>query len=228
MTDDRSFTEQHVRLPGLDPEATPLVGLGLSLTGLVLGLRPRLAAWPLALTAAAALFYRDPERATPAAEGMLFAPADGTVRAIEETYEHRFLHTDAVRLAIAVSPLDVPVQRSPLAGRIAYLEEVASEHRLGWSQRDTADESERGACLLIGIDAGWTLALLAITAGALVRRPQCRVALNESVEAGARLATARLGARVELLLPCDVFGDLPGVGERVQAGLTRVGVGVAR
>src|SRR3712207_7145072 len=53
---------------------------------------------------------------TPDAAETVFAPADGVVIGVEELYEHRFLHTDAVRLAIAVSPLDVPVHRSPVAG----------------------------------------------------------------------------------------------------------------
>ena len=112
------------KLPGIDSEATPVLGVGLGLTGLLLGLRPRLAAWPLALTALTALLFRDPERHTPAEQSTLFAPADGQVLGVEELYEHRFLHTDAVRIAIAASPLDVPVLRSPMQGEVAYLEHV--------------------------------------------------------------------------------------------------------
>ena len=56
---------QKAGLPGLDAAATPLIGIGLGLTGIVLGVRPRLAAYPLVLTVLAALLYRDPKRRTP-------------------------------------------------------------------------------------------------------------------------------------------------------------------
>lgn len=116
MPEETVVTPQTPRLPGLDAAATPLIGLGLGLTGIALGLKPRLAAYPLALTAVAALLFRDPNRRTPADEAAVFAPADGIVVAVEEFYEHRFLHTDAIRVAINVGPFDVPVQRSPTSG----------------------------------------------------------------------------------------------------------------
>ena len=206
-------------LPGLDAEAAPVIGLGLGLTGILLGVRPRLAAWPLALTAAAALLYRDPDRTTPDAPGSLFAPADGVVNGLEELYEHRFLHTDAVRLAIAVSPFDVPVQRSPVAGVVAYLEHIPGDYRPVWDMR-AAEHSER---LYIGIKAGWGPLLVVLIAGPLTRRIIRRVSLGERVEAGARLSTVRFGARVDLLLPRDVAEGLPAVGERVRAGVTQIG-----
>lgn len=60
------------RIPGLDAEATPFLSVGLGLTGLALGLRPRLAPVPLALTALTALLYRDPERHTPDDTSVIF------------------------------------------------------------------------------------------------------------------------------------------------------------
>src|SRR5690242_21004243 len=98
MPEQTVSSPRKVWLPGLDPEATPVIGLGLGLAGILLGLRPRLAIWPLMITAGAALLYRDPERATPDNAVSIFAPADGVVNGVEELYEHRFLHTDAVRL----------------------------------------------------------------------------------------------------------------------------------
>ena len=219
MPQQTAPSTRKTKLPGLDSEATPLLGFGLGLTGLLLGLRPRLAAWPLALTAAAALFYRDPERTTVMRPDALCAPADGTVIGIEELYEHRFLHTDAVRVAIAASPFDVPVHRSPAAGTIAYLEHVAGEYRPIWDMR-AADYNERQ---YIGIQTGWGPLLLQIIGGPLARRLATHVAKGEWVEAGARLGTVRFGARVDLLAPYDVLDRLPAIGDHVKAGVTRVG-----
>src|SRR5689334_16276179 len=212
-------TSRKPKLPGLDSEATPVLGVGLGLTGLLLGLRPRLAAWPLALTAAAALFYRDPERATPVQLDAVYAPADGSVLGIEELYEHRYLHTDAVRVAIAASPFDVPVHRSPAAGTVAYLAHVPGEYRPIWDMR-AADYNERQ---YIGIRTEWGPLLLQIIGGPLARRVASRVSPGEMVEAGARLGTVRFGARVDLLAPYDVVDQLPAIGSHVKAGVTRIG-----
>src|SRR5689334_7608949 len=212
-------TSRKPKLPGLDSEATPVLGVGLGLTGLLLGLRPRLAAWPLALTAAAALFYRDPERATPVQLDAVYAPADGSVLGIEELYEHRFLHTDAVRIAIAASPFDVSVHRSPAAGSVAYLEHIPGEYRPIWDLA-AAEHNERQ---YIGVKTDWGPLLLALIAGPLARRVVCRVSVGERVEAGARLCTIRFGARVDLLLPRDIIENLPGAGARMYAGTTRAG-----
>jgi phosphatidylserine decarboxylase len=225
MAPESDSHQSRVHVPGFDPAATPLVGFGLGVTGLILGLRPRLVVWPLLLTAAAALMLRDPERQTPATSDVLYAPADGVVKAHEETYEHLFLHTDAVRLTIAVSPLDVPVQRSPIAGRVSFLQEVTASQRIGWAQRG---DEERGACLLIGIDTGWAPVLLAISTAALVWAPQARVSIGDQIVAGARVAVARFGARVDLLVPRDLVAGLPPVGDHVQAGLSQIGMLVLR
>jgi phosphatidylserine decarboxylase len=207
------------KLPGLDSQVTPMLGLGLGLTGLLLGVRPRLAAWPLVLTAAAALLYRDPDRVTPDAPAAIFAPADGVVISVEDVYEHRFLHTDAVRVAIAASPFDLPFHRSPAAGRVSYLEHVSGEYGPIWD----LNAAERNERQYIGIKTAWGPLLLALIGGPLARRMACRVSMGEQLDAGTRLCTVRFGARVDLLLPRDIAEQLPTQGDRLYAGVTQVG-----
>lgn len=219
MTEQTSSSTRKARLPGLDAEATPVIGLGLGLTGLVLGLRPRLAGWPLALTAVAALLYRDPKRVTPNDPHTIFSPADGVVIGMDEMYEHRFLHTDAVRIAIAASPFDVPVQRSPAAGVVAYTEYVEGEyHSIG--DMAVGDTNERQ---YIGIKTAWGPLLVVLIAGPVARRLDCRVEVGDQLAAGQRLSTIRFGARVDLLLPYDELDDFPAVGEHLRAGVSRIG-----
>src|SRR5262245_14165535 len=219
MSEPTLSTTRKPRLAGLDPEVTPVLGVGLGLTGILLGLRPRLAPWSLALTAAAALLYRDPNRSTPDESESVFAPADGAVIGVEELYEHRFLHTDAVRVAIAASPFDVPVHRSPAAGRVGYLEHVPGEYGPIWDL-SAAEHNERQ---YIGVKTEWGPLLLALIAGPLARPIVCRVSMGERLEAGTRLCTARFGARVDLLLPRDAVEHLPAPGARLYAGVTQVG-----
>lgn len=180
----------------------------------------RFAAYPLALTALAALIFRDPQRRTPNEHASLFAPADGTLAAIDELYEHRFLHTDAVRLVINVAPFDVPVQRSPDAGTVRYVELVEGEARPVWEMRDM----ERNQRLYIGIETDWGPLLMVMYAGPLTPQLTCYVEEGETIAAGGRLATGRFGTRVDLILPADVVGALPGVGKVLRAGVSRMGL----
>jgi len=207
------------RIPGFDAEATPLLGLGIGLTGLALGLRPRFAPLPLALTALAAALYRDPDRTTPADPRAIFAHADGSVLRIDELYEHRFLHTDCVRIAVAVSPLDVPVCRSPAGGTVGYVAHVAGEYRPA-GDPEAAERNER---VYVGITTPWGPLMVAQIAGPLGRRISTKIQVGDTVEPGARLGTVRFGSRSDLYIQRDVARLLIGVGQRAVAGLTRIG-----
>ncbi len=211
--------ERTAHIPGLDPEATPILGLGLGLTGLALGLRPRLAAVPLALTALAAALYRDPERVTPADPGGLYAPADGAVLRIEEVYEHRFVHSDCLRLSVAIGPLSVPVVRAPAGGLVSMVEHVPGEYR-------PVDDREAGECnerIYIGLQSDWGPLLVALVAGPLGRRLICRARPGDRLEPGARLGTARFGARADLYVQRDVIDLATEPGMRLVAGVSRIG-----
>jgi len=219
MPEQTITKERGSPIPGFDAEAAPLLGLGLGLTGLALGLRPRLAPLPLALTAIAAALYRDPSRHTPADAGALFAPADGAVIAVDEVYEHRFMHTDCLRIAVASSPLDVPVGRCPSAGVVRYLEHVSGEYR------PIGDKAapERNERLYIGVETDWGPMMVVQIAGPLGRRIACKVQAGERLAAGARLGTVRFGARTDLIVQRDSVHLLVGAGQHVTAGVSRVG-----
>lgn len=211
--------ERAAHIPGLDPEATPLLGLGLGLTGLALGLRPRFAAVPLALTAIAAALYRDPNRATPGEPSTIFAPADGAVLRVDEVYEHRFVHSDCLRLSVEIGPLAVPVVRSPSAGSVSLVEHVSGEYR-------PTSDPEAGECnerIYIGLQTDWGPLLVALVAGPLGRRLVCRVKPGDRLEPGARLGTARFGARADLYVQRDVARLTTGPGMRLVAGVSRIG-----
>lgn len=206
-------------IPGVDSEAIPFLGVGLGLTGLTLGLRPRLAALPLALTALTALLYRDPERHTPDNEPTtLFATADGTVLSIDEVYDHRFLHTDALRIATTLAPFDVPVHRSPVTGVVTYVEHVNGDYHM---VTDVA-AGEHNTRTYIGIEASWGPLLLVQVAGPLSRRIVSRVQVGDHIEAGERIGTIRFGARIDMIVQRDSIEPLVSIGQRITAGTSRI------
>ncbi|ABU57755.1 MULTISPECIES: phosphatidylserine decarboxylase [Roseiflexus] len=220
MGDNDRASDALPRIPGFEPAATPIVSLGLGLAGILLRVRPRLAPLPLALTAAAALLCRDPERATPDDADALFAPADGVAHGTNELYEHRFLHTDAVQLSINVSPFDVAVQRSPASGTIDYLEHYPADLLPLHAAHDVARRTER---LFLGISTAWGPLLLVITARIPGQPVTPLVRLGDRVRAGQRLARVRFGSRVDLLAPRDLIEWQPAPGARLRAGVSLIG-----
>ncbi len=210
-------------LPGLDAAATPVVGIGLGLTGLALGLRPRLAPAALALTALAAALFRNPRRIPPDEPRAVFAIADGRVQGITEVYEHRFVHSDCLRLTTIVGPLDVPICRAPIAGRVAYLEHIRGDHR---PLRDPK-AAERNERLYIGLDTEWGPVLLTIIAAPLGRWLRCETERGATVIAGTRLASTRFGGQVDLFIQRDVIDPTVLPGDRALAARSRLGVVVA-
>jgi phosphatidylserine decarboxylase len=218
MPDQTTTNERTTRIPGIDAEANTLLGIGLGLTGLALGLRPRLAPVPLALTALAAAFYRDPERLTPDEPATLFAPADGTLHAINEIYEHRFIHSDCLRISTIISPLNVPVNRSPTSGVVRYVASMSGEHRPVTDPK--ADEQNER--VYIGLEAPWGLMLLVMIAGPLSRRIVCKTQVGDTLAPGERLATLRFGARTDMYVQRDTIRTLAQVGDTMSAGLSRL------
>jgi phosphatidylserine decarboxylase len=219
MPEQTASKERTPRIPGLDVDVLPLVGIGLGLTGIVLGLRPRLAPLPLALTALAAALYRDPERTTPADPFTLFAPADGAVVAVNDVYEHRFLHTDSLRLSVVSSPLDVPICRSPAAGLVQFVQPVSGEFR-PVADPLAGDRNER---LYIGIATDWGPILVSMIAGPVGRRITCQVQPGDRVDAGARLGVTRFGSRTDLFIQRDVVRLIVSLDQHVLAGVSRLG-----
>ena len=67
-------------------------------------------------------FFRDPDRETPEGEMLVIAPADGTVKDIEDVDEPSFLGGRSSRIGIFLSPLDVHVNRMPMECRVSRVE----------------------------------------------------------------------------------------------------------
>jgi phosphatidylserine decarboxylase len=147
-------------------------------------------------TCAVAAFFRDPDRAPPRGDGLILAPADGRIveiRDIEAAPGDR-----RTRLSIFMSPLDVHVNRAPIAGRV---EDV--EYRKGCFmpayKEDCSENNERNAVTLV--DSGGRAVRLVQIAGIMARRIVCRVKPGDRLEAGERFGIIMFGSRVDVVFP---------------------------
>jgi phosphatidylserine decarboxylase len=181
-------------------------------------------------------FYRDPERTAPAGEHLVVSPADGTVVYVKRSRDGRvpvaskrgrevalqeLTHTDvvvgeAVVVGIAMSFLDVHVNRAPIAGRVLLRRHFAG-HFGSLGRPESVFENER-VTTLIGANGGLEVAVVQI-ASRLVRQIASFVGEGDKVALGQRIGVIRLGSQVDLVLPARRdLSVLVGEGDRVSAG----------
>jgi len=66
----------------------------------------------------AGYFFRDPDAAVPAGQGLIVAPGHGTVDVIDETEEPSVMGGRCRRVSIFLSVFNVHVQQAPVAGTV--------------------------------------------------------------------------------------------------------------
>ncbi len=176
------------------------------------------AAVPLTLVALACLgFFRDPERTPPAVTGAILAPADGRVMGVVDVDDGWVGR--AVRVSIFLSPLDVHVNRSPVAGLVRDVQYARGRFLAAY--RDEASElNERCTVALEGDSARLTVRQIA---GVLARRIVCRARAGDKLQAGERYGLIRFGSRTDLVVPRGTELRVR-VGDRVRGGETIMGV----
>ena len=205
---------------GLAPEGGKLVfgilfvGLLLLLVGFpILGI-------PLILFAVAiGSFFRDPERYPERTEGVVISAADGKVTAVSECTLPDDRETVYHRVSVFMSPLNVHVNRAPVAGEVAMVEHTPGEFLAAYRD-DASAHNERN--LLIFRDAVGRRHGIMQIAGYLARRIVCRVHPHDQIEMGQRVGLIMFGSRVDHFIPPDYRVSVA-VGERVLAGETVIG-----
>jgi len=172
-----------------------------------------------------AFFFRDPDRVTPLREGLLIAPADGRISAIEKVRPPAELGfadgAERVRVSIFLSVLDVHINRAPVAGRISRSVYVPGAF-VNAALDKASEENERRA-LVITTPAGVDIGVVQI-AGLIARRIVTFAHEGDTVGVGQRFGLIRFGSRVDLYLPPGrtaqaIVGQWAVAGETVLADL---------
>lgn len=161
-----------------------------------------------ALTAGMLWFFRDPEREL--GEARVLCPADGVVQSILPWEDGR------TRVAIFMSPLNVHVNRAPVAGTVASV-----EHRPGGYRPAFDKESEHNERVVWRFASELGDVEMVQIAGAVARRIVPYVPQGCKVEQGERVGLIRFGSRVDVYLPEGVEPAVE-VGQRTTAGVTRL------
>jgi phosphatidylserine decarboxylase len=174
--------------------------------------------WPAAAALGAVTlcclgFFRDPDRTAPPVPGAVLAPADGRVMRVVEIDDPWVGR--AVRVSIFLSPLDVHVNRSPVAALVERVERVAGRFLAAY--RDEASElNERCTLALEGETARVGVTQIA---GVVARRIVCRARPGDKLQAGERYGLIRFGSRTDLVVPKGTEIRVK-AGDRVRGGET--------
>jgi phosphatidylserine decarboxylase len=180
-------------------------------------------------------FFRDPERQAPTGDELVVSPADGEVIYVRtskdgvlpvatkhgrdyelvELTKTPLRDQEAVVVGIAMSFLDVHVNRAPIAGHIRLRRHFPG--RFGsLGKPGMVFENERATTVIERPDI--EIAVVQI-ASRLVRQIAAYVDVGQNVAAGQRIGVIRLGSQVDVVLPVR-----PGLkisvepGQRVRAG----------
>ena len=165
------------------------------------------------------LFFRDPDRYPPRTENVVISGADGRVTDITEVAfpgsTGRLYH----RVSVFMSPLNVHVNRAPVAGEVIMVDHTAGEFRAAFRD-DTSEHNERN--LIAMTDASGRMFGMMQVAGYLARRIVCRVRAHDRIQAGQRIGLIMFGSRVDHFFPSE-YRVTVAAGERVRAGESIIG-----
>lgn len=206
-------------LSPVHPDGYKFIAIAAGATAVVALIWPALAFVMALVTAWVVYFFRDPERVTPLREGLVIAPADGRISAIEKVRpptELGFGPEERVRISTFLSVFDVHINRAPVPGRIVRSLYVPGAF-LNAALDKASEENERRA-LVIQTASGEELAVVQI-AGLVARRIVTFSHEGDSVGVGERFGLIRFGSRVDVYLPVGKSA-IVAVGQRAIAGET--------
>jgi phosphatidylserine decarboxylase len=162
----------------------------------------------IALAAFMAYFFRDPSRTIPDEADIVVSAADGRVTRVEERAEGKFV-------SVFLSPLDVHINRAPIAGKI-----VRTDYIKGRKNPATSDQAslvnERNS---LTIEGDKMTVVCTQIAGIVARRIVCWRKTGDNLELGEKFGLIKFSSRTDLLMPSEVE-VLVGVGDRVTGGET--------
>ncbi|WP_406485211.1 phosphatidylserine decarboxylase [Streptomyces microflavus] len=161
-----------------------------------------------ALAAGMLWFFRDPEREI--TDGRIISPADGVVQSIMPWKDGR------TRVAIFMSPLNVHVNRAPLAGTVTSVEHIPGGFVPAFNK-----ESENNERVVWHFDTELGDIEMVQIAGAVARRIVPYLPQGTKVEQGERIGLIRFGSRVDIYLPESIDVAVE-VGQATTAGVTRI------
>ncbi len=162
----------------------------------------------VALALFMAFFFRDPKRTVPSAADIIVSAADGKVTRIEDRENGKFV-------SVFLSPVDVHINRAPIAGKVIKVEKLKGEKAPATSN-EASQKNERNAVTIEG--ERMTVVCTQIV-GILARRIVCWSKEGDKLKLGEKFGLIKFGSRTDLLMPKSVEITVK-IGDKVVGGET--------
>ena len=146
-------------------------------------------------------FFRNPVRHIQADPYNIIAPADGKVVVIDDVEEEEYFMGKRKQISIFMSPINVHVNRYPIAGKITYAKYHPGKFLVAWHPKSST-LNERTTVVVQGEKTGEIL--YRQIAGALARRIIMYAKPNMIAKQGADSGFIRFGSRVDVFVPVDM------------------------
>lgn len=177
--------------------------------------------YPLAILATPLLlfviyFFRDPVRIVPEESGIVVAPADGRITKV--ALVDPTAADSAQLISIFLSPFDVHINRSPIAGRITQINHIKGRF-VPATREDASLVNEQN---VITIESESVKVVMKQIAGIIARRCVLWKQPGETVALGEKVGLIKFSSRTDLILPSE-FKLLVKAGDRVIGGVTIIG-----
>jgi len=169
----------------------------------------------LVLAAFVLNFFRDPERPVPTDPHAIVSPADGHIVQIQE---EDLTGQPQRRVSIFMSPLDVHVNRAPIAGTLRNVSYRKGAFHVASKTRASVENEQN----TFTIEGAQGTVVVSQIAGALARRIVFWKKAGDQLARGERVGMIKFGSRVDVLLDPGVELQVK-VGDSVRAGSSILG-----
>jgi phosphatidylserine decarboxylase len=170
----------------------------------------------LLLLAFVLMFFRTPARPLEPDPLLIYAPADGKIVVIEETFEKEYFRDSRLQISIFMSPFNMHSNRYPISGTVEYTNYQAGKKFHARSPK-SSELNERSS-IVIKSESG-TEILVRQVAGAVARRIVTYSKKGDKVHQGDELGFIKFGSRVDIFLPTETVVDI-GMFQQVRASRT--------
>lgn len=164
-------------------------------------------------------FFRSPRRMfTGDPVNAVVSSADGTVVALEETFEDEYLHCRCIQLSVFMSILNVHANWFPVDGTVTYIKHHSGRFMAAYLPKSST-ENERST-VAIRTPEGQTVLMRQI-AGAMARRIVTYARPGDTASIEDHIGFIKFGSRVDLFLPLGTE-ILVNIGDKTTGGITQV------
>ncbi len=161
-------------------------------------------------------FFRDPRRQPPAEPDVIVAPADGRVTRVASLVPNDL--ESPTLISIFLSPFDVHINRSPIAGRVTDVSYVKGKFLIATNEKASLVNEQNA----LTIEGDRVTVVCKQIAGILARRIVCWKHKNDQLALGERIGLIKFSSRTDLVLPANVKVTVT-EGMKVQGGTTIIG-----